>query len=237
MADIHVAGASQNPYYVLEELAAPSAEYELAKPIYFYVTGENGVYTVHTTETEVNGKPDWSKATASTDTVVTMIDIRITGAKVTLQKVDSESGDVIPDGSAELALYRASDDEKVCSWNGEKLVDGYLEPGMYYIVEAKAPAGYEDTLVGQKMYFIVNSDYTITVGRPSYVESTNPESNEETYFGDAYSNMPITKIEVDVSDIQGDSHAIQFKPTGDAMAMQKDISEGTNTFTGDGIAE
>ena len=31
LADIHVAGASQNPYYVLEEIAAPSAEYELAK--------------------------------------------------------------------------------------------------------------------------------------------------------------------------------------------------------------
>ncbi|WP_295214115.1 choice-of-anchor A family protein, partial [Ruminococcus sp.] len=224
--DIQVA-TDRVTYYVLREKEAPKG-YEVAEPIYFYVTkAENNLYTLYYTEAAEDGKPDWTKAVESKNTVLSMVDVKITGAKVTLQKIDSESKDIITD--AELSLYRA-DDTKVCDWDGETKVSGFLEPGVYYIVEKTAPKGYKKDLEGQKMYFTVNEDFSVQSGMPEYVSVKNPSNNQVDEFGAAYANAKITKIEVDVSSINGDSHAIQFKSVGDSTDFTENLMAGTNTF-------
>lgn len=136
----------------------------------------------------ING---WTKIVLDTSTQddrnFTIVNYR-EGIELELRKIDSITKNVVK--GATLELY-AKDGTLIKTWENfdgsinlrddstlnnstEGYVKGgFIEPGIYYIVETQVPVGYKDTLLNQKMYFSINSDGTVTVGEPKYLSTVD----------------------------------------------------------------
>ncbi len=131
-----------------------------------------------------------------------------------------------------IKVFKANPD----NCNSEYIKNGYLVPGEYYLKETKAPDKYE--VPTDNMYFIVNEDYTVEaekVEKPKEIvySLTNVPvgSDKQLNVNEIFdSNQSITKIEVIVDSVNGDSHEIQIKPDGRDIGLQFPLQSGTNIF-------
>lgn len=182
----------------------------------------------------------WNKVVlgSSNDTVdartLTIKDTKITGAKIQVKKINAETSEIV-DG-ATVGLY-SKDDTPIRTWenfSGTSDVKdiGYLEPGVYYLMETKVPDGYKEDLLNVPLYFEVKSDYSVeNYVEPEYLSTLNPpvDTDYTVNFGSEYANMKITRVEVDVSSGNG---GIQFKPGGiyDPDLQENNVGTGTTTI-------
>lgn len=236
--------------YRFHEESAPTG-YETAPDIYFKKTDTNKILWGYA-ENNLENNLD---LTYDNNRTITMTDTKITGAKVKLKKT-KDDGTTLLDG-AKFKLYSADDETTPIyptlgdgftvtngeidlyetfkngssNANADYIQNGYLKEGLYYLYEVSAPTGYQ---AGQKFYFTVNKNnglYDVVTGKPTYLTKENHtyHSNDELYYGDEYSGVAISKIEIDVENANG--AGIQFKPTGDNTVLQKDgLTNGTFTI-------
>ncbi|MBR6968412.1 MAG: choice-of-anchor A family protein [Ruminococcus sp.] len=100
--------------------------------------------------------------------------------RLSVLKVD-ESGNAL-DG-AEFELYRDGESEPYTgeaikpTSSGAFAVEEALEPGTYYIVETKVPENCEEDMKDVKQYFTVNTDLTVSLGKPSLIHAKVDEAS------------------------------------------------------------
>ena len=168
--------------YTFKENSSPST-YEKAEDIHFKV-----IDATHIEYWKDGDSEPYLVLDLTQEQTIEMVDNRVLGVKLTLRKVDSEDKSIKLEG-AKFSLYSA-DGTLICSdldGNGNifdnevfKNLDnnytknGYLFPGVYYLTEDTIPdhpekdkgETYKNT---GKIYFTVNSDYSITSGRTTSV--------------------------------------------------------------------
>ncbi|MCM1007644.1 MAG: glycoside hydrolase family 9 protein [Ruminococcus flavefaciens] len=168
--------------YTFKENSSPST-YEKAEDIYFNVKDATHIEYWKDGDSEPYPILDLTQ-----ERIIEMVDNRVLGVKLTLRKVDSKDKSIKLEG-AKFSLYSA-DGTLICSdldGNGNifdnevfKNLDnnytknGYLFPGVYYLTEDIIPDHPEkdkgETYKNPgKIYFTVNSNYSITSGRPTSV--------------------------------------------------------------------
>lgn len=168
--------------YTFKENGSPST-YEKAEDIHFKV-----IDTTHIEYWKDGDSEPYLVLDLTQEQTIEMVDNRVLGVKLTLRKVDSENKSLELEG-AKFSLYSA-DGTLICSdldGNGNifdnevfKKLDnnytknGYLFPGVYYLTEDTIPDHPEkdkgETYKNPgKIYFTVNSDYSITSGRTTSV--------------------------------------------------------------------
>lgn len=168
--------------YTFKENGSPST-YEKAEDIHFKVIDATHIEYWKDGDIEPYPVLDLTQ-----EQIIEMVDNRVLGVKLTLRKVDSEDKSIKLEG-AKFSLYSA-DGTLICSdldgngniFNNEvfKNLDnnytknGYLFPGVYYLTEDTIPDHPEkdkgETYKNPgKIYFTVNSDYSITSGRTTSV--------------------------------------------------------------------
>lgn len=251
--------------YCLSETSAPNG-YEVAADIYFalyndtiYWISTDAVSNITSTITitgNQGGGPgggqgqsnnstltfnsDWNTIDtddlADSSSVVTMTDILIDGAKVMLQKINSATNGLITSG-ATLEVYDENDQPIATVTDGDTTLPGYLESGVYYIVETKVPDGYKDTLKDEKIYFTVNSDHSVTEGKPEYVSYTvSPASGVENYQVWAYGSASnVTKIEIYLSNPTSGTLVFYETGIGSFDGKTVTVTDGVATYTPDSM--
>lgn len=168
--------------YTFKENGSPST-YEKAEDIHFKV-----IDATHIEYWKDGDSEPYLVLDLTQEQTIEMVDNRVLGVKLTLRKVDSEDKSIKLEG-AKFSLYSA-DGTLICSdldGNGNifdnevfKNLDnnytknGYLFPGVYYLTEDTIPDHPEkdkgETYKNPgKIYFTVNSDYSITSGRTTSV--------------------------------------------------------------------
>ncbi len=168
--------------YTFKENGSPST-YEKAEDIHFKV-----IDATHIEYWKDGDSEPYLVLDLTQEQTIEMVDNRVLGVKLTLRKVDSENKSLELEG-AKFSLYSA-DGTLICSdldGNGNifdnevfKKLDnnytknGYLFPGVYYLTEDTIPDHPEkdkgETYKNPgKIYFTVNSDYSITSGRTTSV--------------------------------------------------------------------
>lgn len=179
---IDVSKLTTGETYTFKENSHPST-YEKAEDIHFKV-----IDATHIEYWKDGDSEPYLVLDLTQEQTIEMVDNRVLGVKLTLRKVDSEDKSIKLEG-AKFSLYSA-DGTLICSdldGNGNifdnevfKNLDnnytknGYLFPGVYYLTEDTIPDHPEkdkgETYKNPgKIYFTVNSDYSITSGRTTSV--------------------------------------------------------------------
>lgn len=157
------------------------------------------------------------------DRTLEVVDVRVIGAKIQLNKIDASTKAILP--GADLELY-AADDTLICSFTSDKdgitgkeifqnITEagknyineaGFIMPGSYYIVETKAPADYKEADPDNKMYFTVKKDFTIEEGMPKYTtfEVSGVENNQQWWARGSASG--VTSVEIELRTYKRNNH-------------------------------
>lgn len=162
--------------YTFTETGTPDG-YETAKPIHFKLNeNKTGVKWWSEDESEP------TEYTSIQDAVIGMVDVKITGAKLKLKKVD-ENGSAIGSlsetnyatfnlyaetGAAEGVLIKENInvdssggiDVDLSDVDSQYVENGYLLPGNYYLVETKAPFNYKAQ--AGNIRFVVNDEFKMS---------------------------------------------------------------------------
>ena len=214
--------------YCFNETVAP-AGYETADPIYFKKSDNTIYYTTDTEKAKSNTTTDWESVDITdTENAIEMVDIKISGAKIKLQKWDanfanrlggakfrleSNNGDAVypldENTTFEIPLnedfdlYELLKNADSSTYNTNYIKNGYLKPGVYTLYEIDPPAGYD----AGNFSFRVNSDYSIestALGTLAYFNTTVGNGTEVTVYplnakGERISVSNVTKIEIELN--------------------------------------
>lgn len=168
--------------YTFKENGSPST-YEKAEDIHFKV-----IDATHIEYWKDGDSEPYLVLDLTQEQTIEMVDNRVLGVKLTLRKVDSEDKSIKLEG-AKFSLYSADgtlicydldgngnifDNEVFKNLDNNYTKNGYLFPGVYYLTEDTIPDHPEkdkgETYKNPgKIYFTVNSDYSITSGRTTSV--------------------------------------------------------------------
>ncbi len=185
-------------------------------------------------------------------TPVQMVNYAVSGAKVNLLKYTE--GDtteaMLADATFELYAYvDGTSDELLATFtttdaledlgaavNNPTYVDrGYLLAGTYYLVETAVPADYDETNLGEKLYFTVSDDGSVSMGMTT--EATVIESNvvnSQAYYYSDYAYATINKIVITFTSAESWA-GIQFKSAQNTYSGDLSLSNFTkvddNTYS------
>lgn len=256
---INITDIAEGEIYKFYEVSSPDAQkYEIANPIYFKRDGliikyaENEAelgnenctsitlpanHTITMDDKEIFGpKIKLLKVKEGTNTILEGAQFELYAVSGDTLVYPTNKGTKLTSGSDGMIdftnVFKANPD----NCNTEYIKNGYLIPGEYYLQETTAPNGYEAPT--DKMYFVINEDYTVVaekVEKPKeivYSVTNVPVGGDKKLNVNKTfdSNQSITKIEVIVDSVKGDSHEIQIKPDGRDIGLQFPLQSGTNIF-------
>ena len=173
---------------------------------------------------------------------------KLAGAQFKLYAVNGDTliypvgeGNVLTSGNDGTIDFTAVFKANPNNCNKDYIKNGYLIPGEYYLKETTAPSGYDAPT--DNLYFVVNE----TANGQYEVKAEKVEKPKEVYY--SVTNVPvgsdqklninktfdtnqtITKIEITVDNVSGDSSAIQIKPNGEYKEkLQFPLQVGSNIF-------
>ncbi|MDD6269274.1 MAG: choice-of-anchor A family protein, partial [Oscillospiraceae bacterium] len=205
---------------------APPAGYETAGDIYFTKISATEIkYANSEDELDSGGTSITISSGVSVENrTITMTDIKISGAALTLKKVDSSSNALLSgakfklyaaEGETGTPVYPLSGGEPfevtggninlfdmlrnaaAGTYNTSYVENGYLKEGTYYLEEVSSPTGY--TQPTEPFYFTIkqsDTGYVIEAGKPQYIAFTveNTSWGQQIWVNGSASN--VTKIEV-----------------------------------------
>ena len=206
---IHVSKLNTGSIYRIHEETPPSNHIK-ADDIYFEKINDTTIHYWTGSETKPN--PGYNELNLLENRVIEMVDDRILGSKLTLDKyynvkTDGNTVETDLDG-AKFSLYSNNgtlicsgldgngnifDNEAFKNLDNIYVENGYLKPGIYYLTEDVIPVHPDNEITGNtfenpgRIYFTVENDFTISSGHLMIIPLGKPiqDGNNKLYVSDA----------------------------------------------------